>query len=212
MHNCCITGAYPWWLHQWLGDNNNWEPPGPIASIPTVKQGQEHFQQHYILWAFTTGDMGQNWAQSQVNSSSGRETQWLTSQGECSNLTHLTLQIRITAKKQTWASTPKTREQTPPLRKQQQPQSKRKSLLNIQGSSDTHNTNQIPINGIIAQASESISPTRFQTPEEELWSYSVWKRYHKHSKSDKIRQLTNMLQMKEQYKNLQEDFWFKMVE
>ena len=40
----------------------------------------------------------------------------------------------------------------------------------------------------------------------------MWKRDHKHSKSDKIRQLRNMLQMKEQYKKLQEDFWFKMVE
>ena len=31
-----------------------------------------------------------------------RKTQWLTSQWECSNLTYLTLQIRITAKKHTW--------------------------------------------------------------------------------------------------------------
>ena len=80
---------------------------------------------------------------------------------ECSNLTYLTLQIRITAKKQTWG----LYSNNPTPQKVATTTEQNKSLLNIQGSSDPRNTNQTPINGIIAQVSESISPTRWQTPE-----------------------------------------------
>ena len=62
-----------------------------------------------------------------------------------------------------------------------------------------------PIKGITAQASGSTSPTRGQTPEARGTTIlQPAESRPQHSKFDKMRQQKNMLQMKEQDKNLQE--------
>ena len=107
-----------------------------------------------------------------------------------------------------WATslhfTPTNREQTHPWKSSDNRRAKGKPCSISRADSKQYNTNQT-----FYRMSNSTSlwtrhtRGRYQK-QEELWSYSLLKRDHRYSKSAKMRQQINMLQTKEQDKNLQE--------
>ena len=126
----------------------------------------------------------------------------MLSQWECSNPSYITLQVKITAKKQIWGALL----QKPGSRlcpSQGKHNHRAKGRLHSISMAALTNTTSIkpPFKGIIPQGSGQISPTRGQTPEatETMILEHVEKR-PQHNKSDKMRKLRNTLQMMEQEK------------
>ena len=135
-------------LHQWLAENNAWESPGLIASIPTVKAGPRAMPTTVYFVSSHCGQKG-----TQQNTFTGeqlqrRNTQWLLSQWECSNPTYLALQIRITAKKQIWGPLlQQLRSRHQPWQGSDNHRAKGRPHSMSRAGYDHHNTNQTPYLG-----------------------------------------------------------------
>ena len=198
---CTTAGPAPWqmkfWdlgsgdLCWWPGENNIWETPGSCPIMPMVKVGPSAVPTR-VTWELAQGMKVIHRAHPEVNIPRGAILSGFSPSG-CAAIPPASTTDHH-HRNRSGGSVPPAREQTPPQIGQWQPQSKGE-LPSISSSGFGHNNiKQNPLQGDKGTSLWTNLTPRGHTPEQEqLRSFSLQNRNHKHRKYDKMRGQRSMV-------------------
>ena len=154
-HSTTVDPA-PWWMQSWPlisvglcwwpGENSIWETWGPCAGVPMVKVGPGAVLTR-VTWEVAQGMKCETQNTPRGEHPQRSNTQWLLSQCVCSNPTCLHHRSETQWRNRSGGSIPPTREQTPPLTGQWQPESNGKLPSISRAGSGQNNSNHTPYQG-----------------------------------------------------------------